>query len=117
MRLKDKIAQMLMIGFKGETLRKNSPIVHDLLEKNIGGVILFDRDPITWELNSRNIRNPQQLKKLISQLQDVSENNLWVALDYEGGDHVTDGKNRLGVSRLNAAYGFLVPVYTTCCRR
>lgn len=41
MELRDKIAQMLIIGFDGKKIDKDSPIVKIMEHENIGGVILF----------------------------------------------------------------------------
>ncbi|MDC0336437.1 glycoside hydrolase family 3, partial [Pseudodesulfovibrio sp.] len=38
------IGQMLMAGFRGYTVDKNSPVVRDITEHHLGGVILFDYD-------------------------------------------------------------------------
>ncbi len=40
--LRDKIAQMLIIGFDGKSINAHSPVVKAIKEQHIGGVILFD---------------------------------------------------------------------------
>jgi beta-N-acetylhexosaminidase len=42
--LRDKIAQMLILGFDGTRLDSDSPIAHEIKENKIGGVVLFDYD-------------------------------------------------------------------------
>ena len=42
--LRDKIGQMLLIGFDGKKINAHSQIVKTIEKDNIGGVILFDYD-------------------------------------------------------------------------
>ncbi|MCX7091537.1 MAG: glycoside hydrolase family 3 protein [Legionellales bacterium] len=99
--LRDKIGQMILIGFKGDTVGKNASIVRSIAENNIGGVILFDK-----KLVGKNIINPEQVQTLNQDLQTFNHEAhmthqrpdlpLLIALDYEGGK----------VNRLKEAYGF-----------
>ncbi|MFC2167999.1 glycoside hydrolase family 3 protein [Acidobacteriota bacterium] len=93
--LEEKIGQMFMIGFRGLTIDKSSPIVQDIFLRHIGSVVLFDYD-VPNKSPIRNISSPRQLKKLISDLQSFSRTPLLIALDYEGGR----------VSRLKEKYDF-----------
>lgn len=103
--LKDKIGQMLIVGFKGMELSPDDAITQAILAQRIGGVILFDYDFQTKTYN-HNIKNPQQLKNLTKQLQEYAsqaemkhENGLtplFISIDYEGGN----------VNRLKENYGF-----------
>jgi len=103
--MKEKIGQMLLIGFKGTELHADDFIVKAILAQRIGGVILFDYDFPTGTYD-HNIKNPEQLKHLTSQLQDYTRqaaqdntNNLYpmfIGIDYEGGK----------VNRLKENYGF-----------
>lgn len=93
--LKDKIAQMLLVGFRGTELTDDNPIYHAVKTLHIGGVILFDYD-VPSKSRPRNIQSAAQLKKLIADLQQLSPTPLWVAIDEEGGR----------VSRLKSVYGF-----------
>ncbi|CEK09151.1 glycoside hydrolase family 3 protein [Legionella hackeliae] len=103
--LRDKIGQMLIIGFEGKELNDSSPIAKAIDENNIGGVILFDYNFRTKTFD-KNIANPAQVKKLNEQLQvaNSSANKkhnrpqlpLLISVDYEGG----------AVDRLKADYGF-----------
>ncbi len=96
--LKHKIAQMLLVGFRGMELTPEMPIYDDIKNLGIGGVILFDYDNPTKK-RRRNISSPAQLKKLITDLKAVVPENsspLVVSVDQEGGR----------VNRLKPAYGF-----------
>lgn len=103
--LKEKIGQMLLIGFKGTEVNNNDDIVRAINAQEVGGVVLFDYDFHT-KTYDRNIRNPEQLKKLISDLQNYAKaaahahHNklipLIISVDYEGGK----------VNRLKEKYGF-----------
>jgi len=82
--LEEKIGQMLMVGFRGLTVDSNHPIVKDLQQHHLGGVILFDYD-VALKKPQRNIQSPAQVKKLVEQLQQFAHKPLLVAIDYEGG--------------------------------
>ncbi|MBN9228785.1 MULTISPECIES: glycoside hydrolase family 3 protein [Legionella] len=103
--LRDKIGQMLLIGFDGKKINDQSPIVKTIEKNNIGGVILFDYNYHTKTFN-KNIANPDQVKQLNHDLQNFAKQSnlqhhriqlpLLISVDYEGGQ----------VSRLGAQYGF-----------
>ncbi len=93
--IKDKIGQMIMIGFRGTIAVEESEIVKIIKEVKIGGVSLSDWD-IPSDSFPRNIIDPQQTEKLISDLQKFSDIPLFVAVDVEGGN----------VNRLKPKYGF-----------
>ncbi|HVT62181.1 MAG TPA: glycoside hydrolase family 3 N-terminal domain-containing protein, partial [Legionellaceae bacterium] len=103
--LRDKIGQMLLIGFDGKKVTADSEIVKTIQRNNIGGVILFDYDYKRKTYN-RNIESPKQVKQLNKDLQYLTaEGNLHhkrptlpllISVDYEGGK----------VNRLGAQYGF-----------
>lgn len=95
MTLGEKIGQMLMIGFRGLEAGARSAIARDIRAGRIGGVILFDRD-LALAASERNIRSPQQVKKLIASLQARAAVPLLVAVDQEGGQ----------VARLKEKAGF-----------
>ena len=94
--LKERIGQMIMVGFRGIEAQKNSNIYEIIKEVEIGGVVLFDYD-VPSKSFPRNIVNSEQTKKLISDLQKYSVTPLFVAVDAEGGN----------VNRLKQEYGFL----------
>lgn len=102
--LKEQIGQMLIFGFDEAYVNSSTPIVQDIMLKQIGGIILFDRNS-KQKNYKRNIINPQQVLQLTQDLQNFSnkqfkENNsrstLLIAVDYEGGL----------VDRLKTNYGF-----------
>lgn len=77
------IAKMVILGFNGEILSKNSQIYKDI-EFGLGGVILFDKDP-NDKTKVKNIRNKEQLKKLNNELQSILKQKLLISIDQEGG--------------------------------
>lgn len=103
--LRDKIGQMLLIGFAGKKVNAQSEIIKTIQKNNIGGVILFDYDYHTKTYN-RNIESPEQVKQLNKNLQYLTNQGnlqhqrsilpLLISVDYEGGK----------VNRLGAQYGF-----------
>ena len=104
--LRDKIGQMLIIGFEGNQIDSHSTIVKSIQKNNIGGVILFDYNPKTKHFD-KNIKKPAQVRQLNIDLQRA--NNiaqlkhhrplapLFISVDYEGGERGT---------RLNTPKGF-----------
>lgn len=93
--LRDKAAQMIMVGFRGTEINGEHPIVKDIQDHKIGGVVLFEYD-VPSKSRPRNISSPEQLKKLCSDLQQLSSDGLLIAIDQEGGY----------VNRLKTTYGF-----------
>ncbi|NDV20714.1 glycoside hydrolase family 3 [Pseudodesulfovibrio sp. JC047] len=89
------IGQMLMAGFRGTSVEATSPIVQDIKNRHLGGVVLFDRD-VELGTTGRNITSPEQVKKLNRQLQSFAAIPLFIAVDQEGGR----------VQRLNESTGF-----------
>lgn len=87
---------MLLIGFRGTEISEKSHIYKVLKDINIGGVVLFDYD-VPSQSFPRNIINPGQTKKLISDLQANSNVPLFIAVDAEGGR----------INRLKEIYGFI----------
>ena len=94
--LKEKIGQMIMVGFRGIDAKKGSDIYRMVDEYNIGGVVLFNRDLPSGETIPRNIIDPAQVKALNTQLQAIDSLPLLIAIDEEGGR----------VSRLRPKNGF-----------
>ncbi len=90
-----KAGQMLMIGFRGLAVDSRSPIMQDIRNRNIGGVILFDYD-VPSSSPVRNISSGQQVKNLVSDLQKAASIPLFIAIDQEGGK----------VCRLKEKFGF-----------
>lgn len=93
--LDEKIARMVMAGFRGLTVAPGDPIAHSLA-RGLGGTVLFDIDVPTGS-TQRNIESPQQLAALTAALQSLaSPPPLLIATDEEGGN----------VARLNPSHGF-----------
>jgi beta-N-acetylhexosaminidase len=82
--LKEKIGQMILVGFRGDSLEKNDQIKKDIKESFIGSVILFDYD-VKLKSKNRNIQNVKQVKKLNEDLQLLSKTPLLITVDQEGG--------------------------------
>ncbi len=94
--LKQKIGQMLIVGFRGTEVSEDSEIIKQINEYNLGGVILFDWD-VPGQQFPRNITSPEQTKKLVADLKSLTSPFLFVAIDAEGG----------AVNRLKEKYGFI----------
>ncbi len=94
--LEDAVGQMLLMGFRGETLDDETKAM--LKEIAPGAVILFDYDGPSGGEQVRNIVSPEQLMALTAAMQQASERPLLIAIDAEGGF----------VNRLKADYGFEV---------
>lgn len=76
--VRDKIGQMLIVGFKGADKETVSPYIIEGVERyNIGGVLLYNKNG--------NIHSPEQLKALTSYLQSISKTPLFISIDQEGG--------------------------------
>lgn len=90
-----KIGQMLMVGFRGLEVGDDSPIVEQLKNYNIGGVVLYSKD-VTTNSYVRNIISPSQLRRLTAGLQSYAKAPLLIGIDQEGGR----------VGRLNKKNGF-----------
>jgi beta-N-acetylhexosaminidase len=82
--LKQKIGQLFILGFSGDTITADDPIGQDIRKRNLGGVILFDRC-LASSQKTNNIINARQLKLLTASLQQLSEVPFLVAVDQEGG--------------------------------
>ncbi len=92
--LREKIAQMLIMGFRG-TDSRSADIVDEIKEQKIGGIILFEYDAPS-KSRPRNITSSEQLEKLVRDLKRMSSVPLFVSIDQEGGK----------VNRLKSDYGF-----------
>jgi beta-N-acetylhexosaminidase len=88
--LKRQAGQMLLVGFRGaEPLDASGqplPILSQVTELNLGGVILFDRDAALG-IPDRNVKSPEQVRRLTSALSLASAGlpPLFIAVDQEGG--------------------------------
>ena len=93
--LRDRIGQMLLVGFRGLTVEEAGEIASDIRDRNLGGILLFDTDQPTHSA-VRNVESPTQLIALIGGLQALARTPLLVAIDEEGGL----------VARLDQRHGF-----------
>ncbi len=110
--LREKIAQMIMVGFKEAEVGEDTPVIRAIQDYGLGGVILYNIDLKCFlgaqeknpdltryegaKLCPKNITSREQLKKLTSALKRCSKEPLLVSVDQEGGL----------VSRLGPAAGF-----------
>ena len=94
-KLKKMIGRMLIVGFDGQSVTKDSKIVKQIQKYHLGGVILFDRH-FNERTKTKNISSPSQLKTLTSSLKLFALKPLLISVDQEGGK----------VARLKPAYGF-----------
>jgi len=90
------VGQMLMAGFRGYEVDETSPIISDIRDFHLGGVILFGYD-VALKKPERNIKNPAQVTELTRTLQTHARTPLFIAVDQEGGR----------VQRLKPIYGFV----------
>jgi beta-N-acetylhexosaminidase len=93
--LDEKIGQMILVGFRGLALDSGNPIIADIRDRHIGGVVLFDYD-VPLKSQVRNIESPRQVKALTDSLRKISRIPLFMTVDQEGGK----------VSRLKEKFGF-----------
>jgi beta-N-acetylhexosaminidase len=84
-----KIGQMILVGIHETALTPNSPILKEIAQGKVGGIILFEKS-ITPTGSFKN------LKKLITDLQKPATIPLFITIDQEGGQ----------VNRLKTKYGF-----------
>lgn len=93
--LRGKIAQLLIVGFRGTEISADNHIVRDIRELGVVGVVLFDYDA-ELRRSGRNVKSPAQLKRLVTDIKALTDSTLIVSIDQEGGR----------VDRLKARYGF-----------
>lgn len=86
-----KISQMIMVGFNGTSIKKNSIIYDDIVNEHVGALILYGGKT----RNNVNIESKSQVKKLCDDIKILNKDIL-IAIDEEGGK----------VSRLNQKNGF-----------
>jgi len=93
--LRAKIAQMLVVGFRGLTPDEAAPTLREIADLGLGGVVLFGVDQPTG--GPRNVASPRQLTALVGALGDAATlAPLLVTIDQEGGR----------VARLGPGHGF-----------
>jgi beta-N-acetylhexosaminidase len=93
--LRQKIAGLLVVGFRGSTLAAAPWLRTGLRQSGLGGVILFDRDQLTGA--DRNVLSPKQVTALVADLRAAAGGRgMIVGVDQEGGI----------VTRLGPYHGF-----------
>ena len=93
--LRERIAGLLIVGFRGSRLDQTAWLRTALRDGGLGGVILFDRDQLTGA--QRNVLSPAQVKTLVRDLRAAAgKRPIIVGVDQEGGI----------VTRLSPAHGF-----------
>ena len=73
--LKEKIAQMFILGFSGNELNDNNENIQNAIRAGLGGVIFF----------ADNLESREQFKKLTDKLREIAEIPLFMSIDQEGG--------------------------------
>ncbi len=91
------IGQMLMVGFRGTEVDEKHHLNRDIVDYNLGGVVLYEYDMLLKK-RPRNIESDTQLLALNTKLQSLSTTPLLISVDEEGGK----------VTRLKKRYGFKV---------
>ncbi len=91
--IEEMVGQMLMVGFHGTAINESNPIVRDIKDYHLGGVVLFEYNVITEDDDAHD---KNRLQKLTADLKKHSSYPLFVAVDMEGGK----------VARLNKKAGF-----------
>jgi beta-N-acetylhexosaminidase len=82
--LRQKIARLLIVGFRGLTVDDAPWIQTAIAEHGLGGVILFDRDQTTG--GARNVKTPAQVRQLTADLRKLATGReLIIGIDQEGG--------------------------------
>ena len=93
--LRERIAALLVVGFRGSRLEQTAWLRTALAETGLGGVILFDRDQLTGA--RRNVTSPAQVRTLTADLRAAAgARRILIGTDQEGGI----------VTRLGPATGF-----------
>jgi beta-N-acetylhexosaminidase len=80
MSLEEKVGQLLMVHFHGETINRDAKIL--VQEVKVGGIIYYN-----W---SNGLTSPEQVQTLSAALQELTKGNresipLLIAADQEGG--------------------------------
>ncbi len=91
--LESQAAKLLMVGVKGTTLTKDNPVIEDIVDLGVSGVILFEHniEPVESGIDSK-----ARLKEFVADLKGLREEPIFIAIDQEGGK----------VNRMKSKYGF-----------
>lgn len=99
---RERLGQMILVGFRGTEIDTSHTLYKDLRERNIGGVFLTGYDHITGD-SIRNISNPTQLLQLSSSLITNSKIPPIIAVSQEGGNQSPLGSEKGFPDSRNAA--------------
>ena len=77
-----RLGQLFMLGFRGTALNADHWLVGAVRDQGLGGVILFDRNV---DGTVQNVVSPDQLRRLVDDLQQLAPLPLLVGIDQEGG--------------------------------
>ncbi len=78
----EKAAKLLIVGLSGNSLSPTNPIIEDIADKGVSGVILFGYNIATYD----DTATPrEQTTKFIADLKALRPEPLIVAIDQEGG--------------------------------
>ncbi len=84
-----KIGQMLMIGYPGTSIDNNDPVMAEIRDGKVGGIVFFEK-------NIAAERSMLTMKDMIWTMQAAADIPLLIAIDQEGGR----------VNRMKTKYGF-----------
>ncbi|MFI3258901.1 MAG: glycoside hydrolase family 3 N-terminal domain-containing protein [Rikenellaceae bacterium] len=87
--IEEKAAKLLIVGVIGNELTEGNPVIRDVKERGVSGVILFEN-------NIAAEQSREKMQSFIAQMQALSPTPLFVAIDQEGGK----------VNRMKSKYGF-----------
>lgn len=90
--VREKAAKLLIVGVQGQSLSSTNPIVDNIREDGVSGIILFGHNIASGEgVDSRG-----QLTKFVGDIKGLRDEKLFVSIDQEGGR----------VNRLKSSFGF-----------
>ena len=79
-----QIGNLFIIGFTGARLEEGAAVCRDIVDRQLGGVILFNRCLHTPS-QPANIASVRQLQELCASLQKAAGGRLLIGVDQEGG--------------------------------
>jgi len=84
MDLSNQIGSLFIVGFPGSRVGKEADICRDIVDRNLGGVILFNRC-LHNPAEPANIESRKQVASLCRSLQEMAGGKLLIGVDQEGG--------------------------------
>jgi beta-N-acetylhexosaminidase len=102
MSVQDKVAQMVIVGFQGQSIATSPELAKMVGSHHVGGVVLL----------ANNARDPRQIRDLTAELQSLAATSgpgipLFVGINHEGGIvvHITEGVTEFPGNMAVAATG------------